>query len=231
VQTKRRDMPNPPKQPTSRAPRVALLSPHVLALEVLERALSDTIFDVTPASLDSNPFGEDSEPRVPEAPTYVVDGYMSRPATEAVIARIRANFPDARILLLGAQFDEESTFSFLRLGVKGLLAYREVQESLPVALDVIHDGGFWVPRNILSRFMDSVLAPRPASQGLKILSGREREVLDAILENLSNKEIASRLHIAERTVKFHVSNLLTKYGVEGRQELILQCLRLPSAST
>jgi DNA-binding CsgD family transcriptional regulator len=46
-------------------------------------------------------------------------------------------------------------------------------------------------------------------------------VADLLLENLSNKEIASRLHVSERTAKFHVSNLLAKYGVQRRADLIL----------
>jgi DNA-binding NarL/FixJ family response regulator len=57
------------------------------------------------------------------------------------------------------------------------------------------------------------------------LSRREREVLDALLENLANKEIASRLNISERTVKFHVSNLLSKFGVRRRADLILLCFQ------
>ncbi|HXV60786.1 MAG TPA: LuxR C-terminal-related transcriptional regulator [Vicinamibacteria bacterium] len=44
---------------------------------------------------------------------------------------------------------------------------------------------------------------------------------------LSNKEIASKLAISDRTVKFHVSNLLTKFGVERRQHLISRCLQVP----
>jgi DNA-binding CsgD family transcriptional regulator len=53
------------------------------------------------------------------------------------------------------------------------------------------------------------------------LSPREIQVLDLLLDNLSNKEIASRMKIAERTVKFHVSNVLTKFGVARRADLIL----------
>ncbi|HXU20708.1 MAG TPA: helix-turn-helix transcriptional regulator, partial [Verrucomicrobiae bacterium] len=44
-----------------------------------------------------------------------------------------------------------------------------------------------------------------------------------LLENLANKEVADRLHISERTVKFHVSNLLAKFGVRRRADLILLC--------
>ncbi len=50
---------------------------------------------------------------------------------------------------------------------------------------------------------------------------REREVLDLLLDNLSNKEIASKLFVCEPTVKFHVSNLLSKFGVQRRADLIV----------
>ena len=55
------------------------------------------------------------------------------------------------------------------------------------------------------------------------LTRREQEVLDALLENLVNKEIGSRLNISERTVKFHVSNLLSEFGVRRRADLLLLC--------
>jgi DNA-binding NarL/FixJ family response regulator len=53
------------------------------------------------------------------------------------------------------------------------------------------------------------------------LTRREQEVLNDLLENFSNKEIAKRLRISERTAKFHVSNVLAKYGVRRRADLIL----------
>ena len=51
------------------------------------------------------------------------------------------------------------------------------------------------------------------------LSARQREVLNAVLSNRANKEIASKLNITVRTVKFHVSSLLSKFGVESRADL------------
>jgi DNA-binding CsgD family transcriptional regulator len=76
--------------------------------------------------------------------------------------------------------------------------------------------------------MDSMLIRiRSRNQwGSADISGREREVLEALLANLSNKEIAGKLEISERTVKFHVSNLLAKFGVERRQHLLLHCLQV-----
>ena len=71
-----------------------------------------------------------------------------------------------------------------------------------------------VPRtNKLIQACMATVLPIPISQ-------RQQEVLRGILQNLSNKEIASRLNIAERTVKFHVSALLQKFHVSGRGGLM-----------
>jgi len=52
------------------------------------------------------------------------------------------------------------------------------------------------------------------------VSGREREILHEVLQVSSNKEIAEKMHISVRTVKFHVSALLVKFGVAGRMDLM-----------
>jgi DNA-binding NarL/FixJ family response regulator len=110
------------------------------------------------------------------------------------------------------------------------VAYERVEEQLVPALQAVAKGGFWVPRELLSRFVDSLLQTGAARQTLHPvgLSSRENDVLDCLLENLSNKEIASRLNISERTVKFHVSNLLGKFGVQRRADLILQAYQARS---
>jgi len=108
-----------------------------------------------------------------------------------------------------------------------LLTYAEAREQLPRALPPVAAGGFWIPRALLSAFVDSVLE---STRGRRLemgsageLSQREQEVLDALLGSLVNKEIGSRLNISERTVKFHVSNILSKFGVRRRADLILLC--------
>ena len=60
----------------------------------------------------------------------------------------------------------------------------------------------------------------PSNPAAMYLSRRQREVLELLVCELSNKEIAVRLHIEERTVKFHVSNLLHKYGHKTRMGLL-----------
>ncbi len=71
---------------------------------------------------------------------------------------------------------------------------------------------------VAERAQQLLAAGRALGAGVKV-SRREREVLDGILQNLANKEIASRLNLSERTVKFHVSSLLAKFGVTNRMAL------------
>ena len=68
------------------------------------------------------------------------------------------------------------------------------------------------------RAQELLAAGRALGAGVKV-SRREQEVLDCIVQGLSNKEIASKLNVAERTVKFHVSSLLAKFGVTDRVAL------------
>jgi len=164
---------------------------------------------------------------VPDATLYVVDAHVARPAAGALLSNILENHPEARIIVVAEKFDSEESYSLLQMGAKGLLTYTEAREQLPHALPLVAEGGFWVPRTVLSGFVDSILAGtqtrRLKAESTTSLSRREQEVLNCLLENLANKEIGNKLNISERTVKFHVSNLLSKFGVRRRADLILLC--------
>jgi DNA-binding CsgD family transcriptional regulator len=94
-----------------------------------------------------------------------------------------------------------------------------------------------VPRESLldavaERAQELLAAGRALGAGVKV-SRREQEVLDCILQSLSNKEIAAKLNVAERTVKFHVSSLLAKFGVTDRVALSREASlgRMPALSS
>jgi DNA-binding CsgD family transcriptional regulator len=94
-----------------------------------------------------------------------------------------------------------------------------------------------VPRESLldaaaERAQELLAAGRALGAGVKV-SRREQEVLDWILQGCANKEIASKLNVAERTVKFHVSSLLAKFGVADRVALSREASlsRLPPNSS
>jgi DNA-binding NarL/FixJ family response regulator len=223
------------KRGAKRQRKVCLLSSHPLVLQGFEQALLGSSFTPAPRPLSSTLVPELRRLSLPRAPVYVVDAHLPRPSLEALVAGILERFPLARVVVVAEDFTEGHCFALLRLGVKGLISYADTPEQLPRALPLVAAGGYWVPRPMLSRFVDSILRSAPGRQlkvgGTSQLSRREQEALDSLLENLSNKEIASKLNISERTVKFHVSNLLAKFGVRRRADLILLCYqRRPAGS-
>jgi DNA-binding NarL/FixJ family response regulator len=216
-----------PKTPSKSSLKVCLLSPHPMVLDEFQRLLSDSGFQIVVRQLDSMLAPDLRNLEVPRATVYVIDAHAAKQATGALLGNILDRNTGARLLVVGDKLKENDSYALLRQGVKGILNYAEAREQLPRALPLVAAGGFWVPRTVLSRFVDSILT---TSQGRRLrgdspaeLSRREQEVLNGLLENLANKEVADRLHISERTVKFHVSNLLAKFGVRRRADLILLC--------
>ena len=213
---------------------VCLLSPHPLVLSEFERVLANSCFKITSRQLESTLGPDLRHLQLPKASVYVVDAHVAKPAAGALLSNILDNHGDGRIIVVAEKFDAAESYSLLQMGAKGLLSYVEAREQLPRALPLVANGGFWVPRCVLSGFVDSILSGshvrRLKTDSAADLSRREQEVLNALLENLANKEIGSRLNISERTVKFHVSNLLNKFGVRRRADLILLCYQKRNAA-
>ena len=213
-----------PKVVTARSATVCICAAHPLVLAEFEQSLGGQRFRVQTRRLEPEGGSQRSVVSLPRASAYVLDLAPYRHAADALVSRILELAPHARILVVGEKFDDPTAFALLRSGVKGLVRYVEARENLGRALDTLSADGYWVPRSLLSRFLDQALggASRARrSQEEVDMSHRERGVLALIHENLSNKEIASRLHISPRMAKFHVSHLLAKHGVKRRAELIL----------
>lgn len=219
-----RNLPAVPKARSARRASVCLYAFHPLVLSEFGRLLSEDSFAVLSRRLEPDLLADPSKLVVPKASVYVMEAHAHRPTTEAMVVGVLTRVPAGRVVVVSEKLDQSNTFPLLRLGVKGMLTFSQASEQLARAVQEVAAGGFWVPRTLLSRFVDealgSVRRPRGPA-GPARLSAREREVLDALLLNLSNKEIASKLHMSERTAKFHVSNLLAKYGVRRRADLIL----------
>src|SRR5271154_6559848 len=224
------------KKPAKKvALQVCLISPHPLVLSEFERVLAMPDFKTISKHLESTLGPDLRHLPIPRASVYVVDAHVAKPAAGALLSNILDQHTEARILVVAEKFDDAESYSLLQMGAKGLLSYTEAREQLPRALPLVAGGGFWVPRALLSEFVDSILT-NSHGRRLKVetateLSKREQEVLEALLENLANKEIASRFNISERTVKFHVSNLLSKFGVRRRADLILLCYQRRQQTT
>jgi DNA-binding NarL/FixJ family response regulator len=216
------------KATSTRKTTVCLLSSHPIVLAEWERLLAPEGFKLQVRRLESMLVPGLERLSLPRAQVYALDAHAPHQSTEVLVAGIQERYPHARQVVMAENFSEASAFPLLRLGAKGLLRYTEAREKLAEALRAVAAGGFWVPRDLLSRFIDSnlgVMRGRQVKPSPANITLREREVLNALLENLANKEIADRLNISERTVKFHVSSLLEKFSVRRRADLILLCFQ------
>lgn len=113
--------------------------------------------------------------------------------------------------------NEDEVIRLLQRGYRGYLGPEEPVERLKLALEALRRGEIWASRELLTRTLGSIAAPQ--------LTEREQEVLQLLASGLSNRNIAERLGISERTVKAHVSNLFDKHGVRNRTELVSQVQR------
>lgn len=204
---------------------VCVISGHAGQLAEMQRVLAPPLFKSKPLRLHHGSGEEMERLRLPRASVYVVDAGPSRPATESLIEKIRSSVSNGRVMVAEETLKDEKLFPYLRLGVRGVVRYADLHEDLPRAVQVVAANGFWIAGSQLARFVDSILGSIPHQPFRAIpvyLTRREREVLMAVFQGLANKEIADKLHISERTVKFHVSHLLAKFKARRRSDLILK---------
>ena len=133
-----------------------------------------------------------------------------------VLKEVKRSLPDCRVLMLTAYGDSGTVLGMLKAGADGYLLKDEDPSVIHEALRAVAGGQTWVSQAISAQL---VLLTRDEAERLgDTLTQREQEVLNLIVEGKSNLEIAQELSLAERTVEFHVSNLLQKLGVRSRVE-------------
>jgi DNA-binding NarL/FixJ family response regulator len=133
------------------------------------------------------------------------------------IAAIRTLQPEVKMILTSTSSSEEVLLRAVFAGVKGYLDEAAPAEDYMRALREVHAGSIWIPRPILAKFVDRVVAnPRNLCASPDDISDRERQVLELLVAGRTNKEIGQELGIEERTVKLHISRLMQKAGVDNR---------------
>lgn len=145
-------------------------------------------------------------------------------------ARITAEFPDVRVLVLTTFDLDEYAFAALRAGASGFLLKDAEPAALTAAIRTVALGDAVVSPRVTRRMLElfapqfPVNADAPnghADPRLDALTPRELEVLRAIARGLSNVEIAKEFFVSEATVKTHVGNVLAKLAVRDRVQAVI----------
>jgi DNA-binding NarL/FixJ family response regulator len=143
----------------------------------------------------------------------------------AALRQLRAQQPDARVLVFTAFDTDERILGAIQAGAQGYMLKGAPRNELFSAIRTVALGRSLLQPLVQSRLMQS-LRTHAQSNPAEALTMREAEVLRLVAEGKTNKEIASALFIAERTVKFHVGAIMGKLGATNRTEavrLAVQC--------
>ncbi|WP_037571568.1 response regulator [Phaeacidiphilus oryzae] len=146
------------------------------------------------------------------------------PGTDGIEAlrELRARGDRAKVLIVTSFTEHRTVVPALRAGAVGYV-YKDVDpDALAGAIRAVHAGHVLLQPELA----DALLTEDPAPEGRAgSLTEREREVLALIADGRSNREIARALHLSEKTVKTHVSNILMKLDLADRTQAALYAVR------
>jgi DNA-binding NarL/FixJ family response regulator len=202
--------------------QVQMISCHPLVAKNLIEILSANP-RLQPILAESPIFDLDSPPsQVPCL--FILDMYSLPLELSTLIRTLRVRHPRSLFLALipSEGWTDEEILPLLYLDVGGIVKISDnLAEELAAAVETVLAGGVWAPRHTLAEYVRQTDWLR-SEQFLSrfSLTSREAQILQLIMRRFSNKEISSALRISERTVKFHVSNIFGKVGVNNRQGLL-----------
>ncbi len=131
-----------------------------------------------------------------------------------------------RVIILTASIERAQMLQALQLGAKGIVLKESATQVLLKSLSAVMEGSYWVGKDSVPDLKELVLKDMPtieeASPGEKWgLTRREMQMVAAIVEGSSNREIAQKFGVREDTVKHHLTSIFSKLGVTTRLELAL----------
>ncbi len=156
---------------------------------------------------------------------------ISMPELDGVQATRQAieKYPNIKILVISMYCDEEYYYQMIQAGVMGFVLKESGKNELENAITAILSGENYFSQKLLKEIIVNINSPLKSkkSQGApdNNLTKRELEVLQCIVEGLSNSQIAEKLFISIRTVEGHKSNLINKTGVKNTISLVMYALK------
>ena len=204
---------------------VLIADDHPLMREALHRALEgeDDIEVVAEASdgEEAVKFASELKPNV-----AVMDIVMPKLNGIEATRKIKEIAPDTAILILTAYDDDEYVLGLLDAGAAGYLLKSARGRDLVGAIRAIRSGESVLHPKIIAKLLKrATIAPAGEHKASELLSERESEILKLVTSGMSNKEIAEKLFLSQRTIKSHLTNIFNKLNVASRSEAIVKGLQ------
>lgn len=204
---------------------ILIADDHPLLREALRHALeSEKDVDVIAEAGD----GEEAVRLASELEPDVVVMDIVMPKLNGIEAtkKIKEIAPNIAILILTAYDDEEYVLGLLDAGAAGYLLKSARGRDLVEAIRAIRSGESVLHPNIIAKLLKRAMtAPVEEHKHTELFRERELQILKLVALGRSNKEIAGKLFLSERTVKAHLTNIFNKLNVASRSEAIVKGLK------
>lgn len=174
--------------------------------------------------------GADAVEKVKQSSPDVVILDVEMPVMDgiAAAAEIRAVSPKTKIVMFTSHKSEQDIFSALAAGANGYCVKDTTDARLLNAIESVYAGDFWLDSTIAAKVVRALPMPTPPNQAAgagDTLSERELQVLNLIVDGLSNQQIAQKLYITQDTVKTHIKRILEKLSASDRTQAAVKALR------
>jgi DNA-binding NarL/FixJ family response regulator len=134
---------------------------------------------------------------------------------------IKKEFPKVKVVMLTVSDEDDDLFAAIQSGADGYLLKDLKSDEFLEMLKGLESGEAAISRRMTSRLISGFQElSRQTDRSKSLLTERELELLNLMADGLSNKVIASKLFISENTVKYHIRNILQKFGVQNRTEAV-----------
>ena len=134
--------------------------------------------------------------------------------------QINASWPVVRIIMLTVSEDQDNLMAALKAGARGYVLKGVSARELANAVRTVANGDVYISPSLASGILFEMTQAQPDDLIGK-LTEREKEILTLVAEGMTNKEIGEKLHLAEKTIKHYMTNVLQKLQVRSRVEAAL----------
>jgi NarL family two-component system response regulator LiaR len=205
--------------------KVMIVDDHGIVRQGLKTYL-DLVEDITIVAEAEN--GLDALEKVKQSNPDIVLMDLVMPEMDGIEAtqKICGSYPGVKVIVLTSFTEDEQVFSAIKAGAVGYLLKDISPPDLAKAIQAVHSGETHLHPEITKKLMNQFVSPK---SDIEItpdeLTPREMEVLKLIAQGLSNKELANKLTISEKTVKTHLSSIFSKLHLSDRTQAAIYALK------
>lgn len=179
-------------------------------------------FKVLAASADADEALEQVRQARPDV--VLIDFGLEDHDSLSLTATVHNEVPEAKVIVMGLLSTQGDVADYVRAGASGFIMKHASQDEFFETIRAVAGGGQVLPHALTTSLFEQIARraaklPAPVIIESVRLTNREQQVVALLGEGLSNKEIATRLHIAVHTVKSHVHNVLEKLALRSRLEV------------